>query len=420
MRNPERKKFDSRFIEWVDSRLPIFTLMRREYLTFQVPKNLNFMWTFGAIATVMLFIMIISGLALAMHYVPDVDHAFNSVEHIMRDVNYGWLIRYMHSNGASFFFIATYFHIYRSMYYGSYKKPREMVWIMGMVLFLLMMMTAFTGYVLPFGQMGYWGATVITGLFSTVPYIGEDLALWIKGSYTIDNVVLTRFYMIHFLIPFVIVLFLGLHIWALHITGSNNPSGIEPKSKKDTVSFHPYYTSKDALALVLFFVVYAGFTFFAPNALGHPDNYVPANPMVTPEHVVPEWYFLPFYAILKSITFDLFIPFTDIVLIDVAFGGALAMFASIFILFLLPFLDWHPVRSARYRPLFRIFFLLLVIDVFVLGFVGASPALGMSVLIGQAATAYYFAFFVVILPLLSLYEPVKNLPETLSDTLSEA
>lgn len=419
MGSGNRETFDNPVVEWIDSRLPVFTLMQREYGVFPTPRNFNYFWNFGAIATIMLVTMIVTGIFLAMHYAPNTELAFESVERIMRDVNGGWLIRYMHSNGASFFFIAVYIHIFRGMYYGSYKAPREILWILGVVIFLLMMATAFMGYVLPWGQMSFWGATVITNLFSAIPLVGEHIVTFLWGGFSVDNPTLNRFFALHFLLPFVIFAVVFLHVWALHVTGSNNPLGIEPKSNKDTLPFHPYYTIKDTFGTIVFLIFYAAFIFFAPDALGHPDNYIEANPLVTPAHIVPEWYFLPFYAILRAITFDIGIPFTDIVLIDAKLGGVIAMFGAIAMWLVLPWLDSHPVRSARFRPLYRTFFLLLVVDFLFLGYAGGLSAdaeiLGLSISVwGLAATAYYYAFFLVILPVLSRVEKVKALPPSIA------
>lgn len=417
-----RQKFDNPVVEWVDSRLPLFTLMQREYGAFPVPKNFNYFWNFGAIAGVMLVTMIVTGIVLAMQYTANTEMAFDSVERIMRDVNFGWMLRYMHSNGASFFFIAVYIHIFRGMYYGSYKGPRELLWILGVVIFLLMMATAFIGYVLPWGQMSYWGATVITNLFSALPLVGEPIVTWLWGGFSVDNPTLNRFFALHYLLPFVIFAVVFLHVWALHITGSNNPEGIEPKDEQDTISFHPYYTIKDSVGLLVFLILYCLFVFFAPDSLGHPDNYIPADPLVTPAHIVPEWYFLPFYAILRAITFEIGIPFTDIVFITAKLGGVIAMFGAIALWFVMPWLDSHPVRSARYRPLFRTFFILLVIDFVALGYIGSQPAdatlLGLPLsYFGLLCTAYYFAFFIVVLPILSKKEKVKTLPNSIHDAV---
>ena len=426
MASGPREQFDNPVVEWVDSRLPIFTLLNKEYGVFPVPKNFNYFWNFGAIAGIMLVTMIVTGIVLAMQYTAHVDHAFESVERIMRDVNFGWMIRYMHMNGASFFFIAVYIHIFRGMYYGSYKQPRELLWILGVIIFLLMMATAFIGYVLPWGQMSYWGATVITNLFSAIPFVGEGIVTWLWGGFSVDNPTLNRFFALHYLLPFVIFAVVFLHVWALHISGSNNPSGVEPKTKQDTLPFHPYYTIKDTFGLLCFLIVFVLFTFFAPDSLGHPDNYIPANPLVTPAHIVPEWYFLPFYAILRAVTFPLlFIPFTDIVLIDAKLGGVIFMFGAIAIWFVLPWLDRHPVRSARFRPLYRLFFIILVIDFIFLGYIGSQPADGMLFgaiplsLLGLLCTAYYFAFFIVILPVLNKVEKAKTLPDSIHDYVLE-
>jgi ubiquinol-cytochrome c reductase cytochrome b subunit len=385
-------------IEWIDKRLPLPSLLRKELKEYPTPKNLNYMWNFGSLAGIALVIMILSGIFLAMHYVPHVDKAFDSVERIMRDVNGGWLIRYIHMNGASFFFIVVYIHIFRGLYYGSYKSPRELLWILGVVILLLMMATAFMGYVLPWGQMSFWGATVITNLFSAFPF-GDAIVTWLWGGFSVDNPTLNRFFALHYLLPFVIVGISMLHLVALHQFGSNNPKGIDIKRKEDKIPFHPYYTIKDAFGLGVFLFVYLGVVFFAPNFFGEPDNYVPANPMVTPPHIVPEWYFLPFYAILRSIPDKL--------------GGVLAMFGAVGTLFVLPWLDLSPVRSSAYRPIHRLVFWVLVLNCFVLGWIGAKPPEGEYLIIGRLATAYYFFHFWVLLPLLGKYEKVPELPEHL-------
>lgn len=418
MSSGEREKFDNAVVEWIDSRLPVFTLMQREYGVFPTPKNFNYFWNFGAIAMVMLITMIITGITLAMHYTPHVDYAFDSVERIMRDVNWGWLIRYIHMNGASFFFIAVYIHIFRGMYYGSYKQPRELLWILGVVIFLLMMATAFMGYVLPWGQMSYWGATVITNLFSAIPLVGDSIVSLLWGGFSVDNPTLNRFFALHYLLPFVICAVVFLHVWALHVTGSNNPTGIEPKGKQDTLPFHPYYTMKDTFGILVFLTIYALFVFYAPDSLGHPDNYKPADPLVTPAHIVPEWYFLPFYAMLRAITFDIGIPFTDLVLIPAKLGGVIVMFGSIALLFVLPWLDTHPVRSARYRPLYKSALMVFLATFVMLGYIGSQPAdavmFGIPLpLLGILCTGYYYAFFLAIIPYLSKAEEVKRLPSSI-------
>jgi len=417
MAGGERQKFDNQVVEWIDSRLPVFTLMQREYGVFPTPRNFNYFWNFGAIAMVMLVTMIVTGISLAMHYTPHADHAFDSVERIMRDVNYGWLIRYLHMNGASFFFIAVFVHIFRGMYYGSYKRPRELLWILGVLIFLLMMATAFMGYVLPWGQMSFWGATVITNLFSAIPLVGDQIVTLLWGGFSVDNPTLNRFFALHYLLPFVIFAVVFLHVWALHVTGSNNPLGIDTKGPQDTLPFHPYYTIKDTFGLLIFLMVYVLFSFFMPNALGHPDNYIPADPLVTPAHIVPEWYFLPFYAMLRAITFDIGIPFTDIVFIEAKLGGVLVMFGSIALLFILPFIDRHPVRSARFRPWYRIALLVFVANFFLLMLCGSKPAEGFWVPLAQLGTLYYYGFFLALIPLFNKYEPVKELPPSIHEAV---
>jgi ubiquinol-cytochrome c reductase cytochrome b subunit len=401
----------SGFERWLDKRLPIVRLTYDSFVDFPTPKNLNYWWTFGGILTICLIVQILTGVVLAMHYTPHKDFAFDSVEHIMRDVNYGWLMRYVHSNGASMFFLAVYIHMFRGLYYGSYKEPREMIWILGVILFLLMMATAFMGYVLPWGQMSFWGATVITNLFSAIPLVGEAIRTWLWGGFSVDNPTLNRFYSLHYLLPFAIFGVVVLHIWALHIPGNNNPTGVEVKDvKKDTVPFHPYYTVKDGFAIGMFLLLFAAFVFFNPNGLGHPDNYTPANPLVTPAHIVPEWYFLPFYAILRAITFD-------IGPISSKLGGVLAMFGSILVLFFLPWLDTSKVRSMRYRPAARLWFVLFVIACCALGFFGGKPPEGWYVIGAQIATGYYFAFFLIILPLLGVFERTKPLPKSIAESV---
>ena len=397
--------------KWLDRRLPVVRLMHDSFVDFPTPKNLNYWWTFGGILVVCLVIQIITGIVLAMHYVPHVDMAFNSVEHIMRDVNYGWLMRYVHANGASMFFLAVYIHMFRGLYYGSYKEPREMVWILGVVIFLLMMATAFMGYVLPWGQMSFWAAQVITNLFTAIPVVGESIRTLLIGGFSVDNATLNRFFSLHYLLPFAIFGVVVLHIWAFHTAGNNNPSGIEIKDvKKDTVTFHPYYTVKDGFAIAVFLVLFAGFVFFNPNALGHTDNYIPANPLSTPAAIVPEWYFLPFYAILRAITFD-------IGPISSKLGGVIAMFGSIAVLFILPWLDTSKVRSMRYRPIAKLWFVIFVIACVILGWLGGKPAEGHYIILAQIFTAYYFGFFLIILPLLGVMETPTQLPKSISESV---
>jgi ubiquinol-cytochrome c reductase cytochrome b/c1 subunit len=395
--------FNNKVIAWIDHRLPVFSYLEKEYHTFPTPRNFNYFWNFGAIATVMLVLMIATGVVLATNYTPHVLMAFDSVERIDRDVPQGWLIRDLHMNGASFFFIAVYIHIFRGMYYGSYKAPRELLWILGVIIFLLMMATAFMGYVLPWGQMSFWGATVITNLFSAIPVVGESITTWLWGGFAIDNPTLNRFYALHYLLPFIIVAVVALHVIALHVHGSNNPLGIDPRGPQDTVPFHPYYTMKDGFGVMIFLIIYAGFTFFAPDYMGHPDNYIPANPLVTPEHIVPEWYFLPFYAILRAIPDKL--------------GGVLAMFGAIAVLFVLPWLDTSRVRSATFRPIYKWFMLVLVIDVIVLGFCGANPPAGFWIPLSQLATVYYFFHFLILLPILGKIERPLPLPPSIADAV---
>ncbi|MEX2631822.1 MAG: cytochrome b/b6 [Tistlia sp.] len=401
-------------IRWIEYRMPVFSFLDHAVGSgYPTPKNLNYFWNFGSLAGIVLVIMIATGVLLAMQYTPHVDYAFTSVERIMRDVNYGWLIRYIHMNGASFFFIVVYIHVFRGLYYGSYKAPRELLWMLGLVILLLMMATAFMGYVLPWGQMSFWGATVITNLFSAIPLVGESIVTWLWGGFSVANPTLNRFFALHFLLPFVIVAVVVLHIWALHRFGSNNPLGIDVKGPQDTIPFHPYYTAKDYLGLGVFLIIFAAVVFFAPNYMGHADNYIEANPLSTPAHIVPEWYFLPFYAMLRAVTFDIAIPFTGVVLIDAKLGGVIAMFGSILILFLLPWLDTSPVRSSKFRPLYKWFFWVLVLDSVLLGYVGSQPPEEPWVTVGQFATLYYFLHFLVLLPLLGKLERPKPLPASI-------
>ncbi len=417
MSGMHKSEFENPVVNWIDTRLPIFTMMKNEYGTFPTPKNFNYLWNFGAISMVMLVVMIATGIVLAMHYTPHVDMAFQSVERLTRDVNYGWLLRYLHMNGASFFFIAVYIHIFRGLYYGSYKQPRELLWMMGVLIFLLMMATAFMGYTLPWSQMSGWGATVITSLFSAIPLVGDSLVTFLWGGFSIDNPTLNRFFALHYLLPFVIVAVVFLHVWALHVTGSNNPLGVEPKSNKDTLPFHPYYTLKDTFGLSMFFLVYMLVVFFAPLELTHADHFKPFDPMITPAHIVPEWYFLPFYAILRAFTADLVIPFTNIILVEAKLLGVIAMFGSIAILFVLPWLDTSSVRSAVFRPTYRKFLYLFLIVMFVLGWAGAQPAEGLGLRLGQLATAYYFLHFLVITPWLGKNEKTLPLPKSINDAV---
>ena len=408
----------SGFEKWLDVRLPIIRLGYDSFVDFPTPKNLNYWYTFGGILAVCLGIQIVTGIILAMHYVAHVDMAFASVEHIMRDVNYGWLVRYMHSNGASMFFLAVYVHMFRGLYYGSYKAPREVLWLLGCVIYMLMIITAFMGYVLPWGQMSFHGAVVITNLIGAIPVIGPAITTWLWGGFAVDDPTLNRFFSLHYLMPFMIAGVVGLHIWALHVPGNNNPTGVNVKSKEDTVPFHPYYTVKDGFAISVFLLMYAAFVFFNPNALGDAVNYVPANPLVTPAHIVPEWYLLPFYAILRAVP--------DKLMGVIFMGGAIAM------LFLLPWLDTSKVRSMRYRPTAKLYFFIFVIVTLILGYCGgqlpdnkiipglttfqvAASDLNSVVWLSRLATAYYFAYFLVILPVLGLTESPLPQPESISE-----
>jgi len=405
------------FERWLDMRLPILRFANDTMVTFPTPKNLNYWWTFGAVLAMMLGIQIVTGVILAMHYVPHVDYAFNSVQRIMRDVNYGWLIRNLHSNGASMFFLAVYIHIFRNLYYGSYKAPREVLWILGCIIYLLMIITAFMGYVLPWGQMSFHGAVVITNLLGAIPVIGPSITTWLWGGFAVDDPTLNRFFSLHYLLPFVIAGVVGLHIWALHVPGNNNPTGVNVKSPQDTVPFHPYYTVKDGFAVSVFLIMYAVFVFYLPDALGDVVNYVPANPLQTPQHIVPEWYLLPFYAILRAVPNKLM--------------GVILMFGSIGTLFVLPWLDTSKVRSMRYRPTARLYYFIFILACLVLGYCGAhapddpavpGPAgpqlldssLNSIVWLSRIGALYYFAYFWVITPLLGLTETPLPAPESIS------
>ena len=393
----------NKVLQWLEKRLPIGGLMYDSFVAYPTPRNLNYWWTFGGILTFMLGVQIITGIVLAMHYTPNEALAFNSVETIMRDVNYGWLLRYVHATGASFFFFAVYIHMFRGMYYGSYKEPREVLWILGVILLLLMIATGFMGYVLVWGQMSFWAATVITNLFSAIPGVGTPIVTWLWGGFAVGNPTLNRFFSLHYLLPFVITGVVVLHVWALHVVGQNNPTGVEPKSDKDTVPFTPYATVKDAFGIMVFCIAFAWFVFYIPHYLLSPDNFTPANPAVTPAEIVPEWYYLPFYAILRSIPDKLL--------------GVCALFAAIAIIAFMPWLDTSRVRSARYRPLYRQFFWLFVITCVMLGWLGSKPPTGIYVILSRLFAAYYFAFFLVILPLLGIFEKTKPLPNSISESV---
>jgi ubiquinol-cytochrome c reductase cytochrome b subunit len=399
----------NKLIRWIDHRLPIFAFLNHELQEYPTPRNLSYWWNFGSLAGIVLVIMILSGIFLAMNYTPNADLAFGSVERIMRDVNYGWLLRYMHQNGASFFFIVVYIHIFRGLYYGSCKAPRELLWMLGVVILLLMMATAFMGYVLPWGQMSFWGATVITSLFGAIPLVGDWVTHLLWGGFAVDNPTLNRFFALHYLLPFILVAVVMLHLIALHQHGSSNPLGIDKKGPQDSIPFHPYYTVKDLFGLSVFLIFYCAVVFFAPNLFGEPDNYIPANPLATPAEIVPEWYFLPFYAILRSTP--------DILFISAKLAGVLAMGASILLLLVLPWLDTSPVRSGKFRPVFRIFFWLLVIDCLVLGYIGGQPVNATTLTVGRIAEIWYFAHFLVILPVLGKFERPLPLPTSIAQAV---
>ena len=390
----------SGFAKWLERRLPIISFVYDSFVAYPTPKNLNYMWTFGAILSFMLVAQIITGIVLAMHYTPETTLAFDSVEKIMRDVNWGWALRYAHANGASMFFLAVYIHIARGLYYGSYKEPREVLWILGVVIFMVMMATGFLGYVLPWGQMSFWAATVITNLFSALPVVGPSITTWLLGDYAVGNATLNRFFALHYLLPFIIVAIVALHVWALHVTGQGNPDGVEVKDvKKETVPFTPYATLKDGYAIGAFLVIYAWMTFFVPNYLGHPDNYIEANPLVTPPHIVPEWYFLPFYVILRAIPSKLI--------------GVIALFLSILILAALPWLDTSKVKSGSYRPQFRKAYWAFIATCVGLGYLGSQPAEGAFLWVARILTFYYFFHFLCILPWLSRHEKTDPVPESI-------
>ena len=414
------KFMENPVIKWVEYRLPIFSFIDHSVGSgYPTPRNLNYWWNFGSLAGVALVIMIASGIVLAMSYTAHVDYAFESVERIMRDVNYGWLIRYIHMNGGSMFFIVVYIHMFRGMYYGSYKSPREIVWIMGVLIILAMMATAFMGYVLPWGQMSFWGATVITNLFSAIPWVGDAIVTWLWGGFSVDNPTLNRFYAFHYLLPFVIFALVFVHLWALHVHRSNNPLGVEAKAPEDSIPFHPYYTMKDLFGMGVFMLFFMFFVFYAPNFFGEPDNYIKANPLVTPPHIVPEWYFLPFYAILRAFTVDFFMYWPVSWLMSAKLAGVIAMFASILLLLVLPWLDRSKVRSSKFRPIYKQFFWIFFIDCLVLGYIGAKPAEGAFIIIGQAATFYYFFHLVVLIPLIGILERPKPIPESISAAVTK-
>ncbi len=407
----------SGFGKWMDARLPIARLMHDSFVSYPVPRNLNAFYTFGGILMIMLISQIITGVVIAMHFTPNETMAFESVHLLRRDVSFGGTLQSWHAVGASMFFVAVYIHIFRGLYYGSYKAPREILWILGVVIFLLMMATAFMGYVLPWGQMSLWGAQVITNFFTAIPVVGQTVQEYLLGGYGVGNATLNRFFSLHYLLPFMIAGIVILHVWALHVTGQTNPTGVEVKSKQDVIPFTPYATVKDALALVVFMIIMCYFVFYMPDYLGHADNYIPANADVTPAHIVPEWYFLPFYAILRAIDFNIGIPFTEIVLIDSKLGGVLAMFGSIAILFLVPWLDTSSVRSANYRPTYKVFFWLFVVNSIFLGYLGSRPAEGIWLPLMKGSTFLYFAHFILVMPLLGFFEKPLPRPASITDAV---
>lgn len=396
--------------KWFDERLPLVRFGKAHLVDFPTPVNLNYWWTFGAILALMLGVQIVTGVVLAMHYTPHVDLAFDSVELIRRDVNFGRIIQGTHTVGASMFFFAVYIHIFRGLYYGSYKAPREVLWVLGVLIFVLMMATAFMGYVLVWGQMSFWAATVITNIFAAIPIVGTPILELLRGGFSVGNPTLNRFFSLHYLLPFVIAAVVALHIWALHVPGNGNPTGVEMKTKRDTVPFHPYSTMKDLFAISVFLIPFAWFVFFAPDILSHPDNFIRANPQVTPPHIVPEWYFLPFYAILRAIDFDL--PF-----ISSKLGGVIFFGGSIVVLFFVPWLDTGKVRSGTFRPLFKPFYWLFVLNFLMLTYLGAQGAEGIYLILSKIGTAYYFIYFLVILPVLSRVEVPKPLPKSISESV---
>jgi len=367
---------------------PIISVFNNHLIDYPTPVNISYWWGFGFLSGMFLGVQLVTGIFLAMHYAPNIQLAFLSVEHIMRDVNYGWLIRYIHANGASFFFLAVYIHIFRGLYSGSYAKPKELTWILGVVIFILMMATAFMGYVLPWGQMSLWAATVITNLFSAIPVIGTSIVEFLWGGFSVDNATLNRFYSFHYLLPFAITAAVIIHLAALHFHGSNNPLGIS--SYVDKISFYPYFWVKDVVGFILIGLVFSYLVYFLPNYLNHPDNYIEGNPMVTPAHIVPEWYFLPYYAILRSIPHKL--------------GGVIAMFASLLVLLVLPYINTSEIRSSMFRPIYKKIFWLFVLDWFILGWIGGNNPEYPYLEIGQAATAFYFIWILAFIPLVGLFE----------------
>ncbi|MBE1236977.1 cytochrome b N-terminal domain-containing protein [Phaeovibrio sulfidiphilus] len=397
-------QWNNKYVSWFDKRLPAITLMHKHLIVYPTPRNINYWWCFGVASAMALVIMLLTGIFLAMYYVADTRLAFDSVERIMRDVNYGWLLRYLHMNGASLFFILVYIHMFRGLYFGSFKAPREVLWWIGVTILFLMIMTAFMGYVLPWGNMSFWGATVITSLATAIPGIGQPLVEWIWGAHSVDQPTLNRFFAWHYLFPIIIAALAFVHMWALHEVKSGNPLGIDIKGPRDTIPFHPYHTVKDLYFLTIVLIFFSYFVFFSPNFFAEADNYVPANPLLTPPHIVPEWYFLPFYAILRAV--------------DSKLGGVLLMLASILVLYIMPYLDRSPVRSGSFRPLFRWAFWIFVADCLFLGWLGAQLAEEPYITLIRIATVIYFAYFFVVLPLLNKYEKPDPLPDSISEPVT--
>ncbi|KTD17535.1 cytochrome b [Legionella jordanis] len=398
-------------MNWLDSRFPLITTWRAHVSEYYAPKNLNFYYFFGSLALIVLLNQLLTGLWLTMFYTATAEQAFNSVEYIMRDVNYGWLLRYMHSTGASAFFIVVYIHMFRALLYGSYQRPRELLWIIGMLLFILLMAEAFFGYLLPWGQMSYWGAQVITSLFGAIPYFGESLATWLRGDFNVANATLQRFFALHVIgVPLLFIFLVFLHIIALHKVGSNNPLGIDIKKHLDEngkpvdgIPFHPYYTVKDFVGVIVFLIVFFAVVFFAPEMGGyfleHP-NFAPANPMVTPEHIAPVWYLTPFYAMLRAIPDKLF--------------GVIIMAASILILFFVPWLDKSPVRAMRFKGIYSKYALLIFVISFIfLGYLGTVIMTPAKQYLARFFTAVYFAYF-IFMPFYTRYEQTQTVPERIT------
>lgn len=397
---------------WFDKRLPIMRFIYDFGVSFPVPRNLNYFYTFGGILTLMLLSQILTGIVMSMHYVPDVAIAFDSRERFMRDGQFGWLFEPWHAVGASFFFIAAYIHLARGLYYGSHKKPRELIWIIGVLIYIVMMASAFLGYVLVWGMMSTSAASVISGLFKAVPFIGPWLHETLLGGFNIGQPTLNRFYSLHYLFPFILLGLVGLHVWAVHQVGQNNPTGVEVQSESETVPFTPFATVKDIFAISVFLIFFSWFLFYMPDYMGHPDNYIPGDTMSTSAHIVPEWYFLPFYAMLRAITFN-------IGPISSTFAGVIVLVSSIVVLLFIPWLDRSKVKSARYRPLYKLFFWLFIADVVFLGWLGSQPISNATILSAQIATAYYFVFFLVIMPFLPKFERNLTVPKSITEDMQE-